>query len=188
MILGGDEFARTQGGNNNAYCQDNEISWFDWDRARANAELTAFFRKAIALTVRYPILNRRRFFTGGQVAGGWRPDIAWFGPSLEPPAWNDPEARTIALLLNGAAEASAAGDYLLYLIANADARPQRVLIPAPPAGMEWFRVIDTSLPSGEDFLDAGREVPLGAAEAYVASPLSGAVLLARAPGGVNPSQ
>ena len=74
MILGGDEFLRTQRGNNNAYCQDNEISWFDWDAAARNGgRASVFFRKAIAFTRRFPILQRRRFLLGRDLDVDRRP-------------------------------------------------------------------------------------------------------------------
>ncbi|MDD5762596.1 MAG: glycogen debranching protein GlgX, partial [bacterium] len=100
MILGGDEFLRTQGGNNNAYCQDNPISWFDWGEVERNADMVAFFRKAIAFTKKYTILQRRKFFTGADRDGNTVPDIQWFGEDLGAPRWDDPEARLLCCLLD----------------------------------------------------------------------------------------
>ena len=97
MILGGDEFLRTQRGNNNAYCQDNEISWFDWTPASRNADILEFFRKAIALTRRFPVLQRRKFFLGATSTTTRVPDLTWFGADLGQPPWHDPE-RANALL------------------------------------------------------------------------------------------
>jgi pullulanase/glycogen debranching enzyme len=79
MILGGDEIRRTQKGNNNAYCQDNEISWFDWTLAEKNGDILSFFRKAIAFTRRFPILQRRKFFRGVDLDADGVNDITWFG-------------------------------------------------------------------------------------------------------------
>jgi len=79
MLLGGDEFARTQRGNNNAYCQDNNISWFDWDLAAKNDDLVEFFRKAIGFVRRYPILQRRKFALGEDLDDDKVPDLSWFG-------------------------------------------------------------------------------------------------------------
>jgi len=179
MILGGDEFARTQRGNNNAYCHDSDLNWFDWDRVARYADLAAFFRRAIALTERYPILERRKFLLGTDLAVDHLPDIRWFGKNLDLPAWEDPEARTIALLLDGLAEQSPAGDYLLFLIFNSDWHPQRIAIPQPKPGMRWFRIIDTSLADGEDFLDEGKERPIDPVDTYLAGPRSSVVLVAR---------
>src|SRR5262245_5451734 len=93
MLLGGDEFARTQRGNNNAYCQDNEISWFDWNLAEKNKDLVEFFRKAIGFVRRYPILQRRKFALGEDLDDDKVTDLKWFGTNGDPggPSWNDPE-------------------------------------------------------------------------------------------------
>jgi isoamylase len=178
MMLGGDEFGRTQRGNNNAYCQDTDLSWFDWDRAAPDGELTTFFRKAIALTARYSILERRKFFSEAS-ADGRAGDIAWFGTDLGPPRWDDPEARTVAFLLNGTAASPPGAGYLLFTIANGDFRLHRVALPAPLPGTKWFRVIDTSLEAGEDFLDAGAERLIDPADAYLVNPRSWVVLVTR---------
>ena len=179
MILGGDEFMRTQRGNNNAYCQDNEISWFDWDEIERNEDVFEFFRKAIALTRKYTILQRRKFFVGADRSADHIPDIEWFGDSLDGPAWNNPELRTLSYRLDGGEEESDQGDYLLFLILNADFNPQRVLVPPPKPGMRWYRIIDTSLRGGEDFLDAGALRALEPSDSYMAGPRSTVVLLAR---------
>jgi glycogen operon protein len=90
MILGGDEFGRTQGGNNNAYCQDNKISWFDWTAVARNRDLIEFFRKVIAFTRRFPVLQRRRFYLGKDLDDDGVPDLAWYGPDRAEPRWHDP--------------------------------------------------------------------------------------------------
>ena len=179
MILGGDEFLRTQRGNNNAYCQDNETSWFDWENVQKNADIVDFFRKAIALTRRYTILQRRKFFLGKDLNDDHISDIEWFGNNLDLPAWNDPELRRLCYQLDGCEEESTAGDYLLFLILNADFREQCITIPGPRPGMNWYRIIDTSLPSGEDFLAEGQEKLLGLPQSYLAAPRSTVVLLGR---------
>jgi isoamylase len=179
MILGGDEFLRTQHGNNNAYCQDNEISWFNWDCVQENADILEFFRKAIALTRRYTILQRRQFFQGTDLNDNAVPDIRWFGKNLEPPVWNDPELRTLCYQLDGGEEKSAAGDYLLFLILNADFTEQSIAVPAPKPGMSWYRIVDTSLPSSEDFLAERQEMLLALPQSYLARPRSTVVLLGR---------
>jgi isoamylase len=178
MVLGGDELLRTQRGNNNAYCQDNEISWFDWGNADLNADIVEFFRKAIALTRRCPILQRRRFFLGQDLDADNIPDISWFGTDLRRPDWDDSDLHTLCYWLDGGEEASALGKYFLFMILNADYRMNPVSLPALPSGKQWRRVIDTSLPAGEDFCEAGREVPLDPADCYLANPRSTVVLLA----------
>ncbi len=176
MILGGDEFLRTQKGNNNAYCQDNDISWFDWRLAEKNAGMGEFFRKTIALTRRYPILQRRKFLLGEDLDNDQIKDITWYDTNLNRPDWNNPTVRTLCLMLDGGEEKSEAGDYLLFLIFNADPSLQQVMLPATGRS-RWYRVIDTSLPEGEDFLEAGKEIPLDPQDHYLANGRSTVLLL-----------
>jgi glycogen operon protein len=178
MILGGDEFLRTQQGNNNSYCQDNEFSWFDWDLSEKNADIVSFFQKAIALTRTYPILQRRKFLAGKDLDCDQILDITWFGNYLNRPDWNNPTIRTVNLMLDGSEEKSAAGDYLLFLILNADSSLQQVNLP-PVEGKSWRRIIDTSLPGGEDFLDVGKEILLEPQDYYLANGRSTVVLLGK---------
>jgi isoamylase len=179
MILGGDEFLRTQKGNNNAYCQDNEISWFNWQDAQSNKETTDFFGKAIAFIKRYTILQRRKFSLGVDLDANSIPDLSWFGPDLKAPNWLDPELRTVCMLLDGGEEQSEAGRYFLFVIYNADYHLQPVAIPPAPNGTKWHRVIDTSLPAGQDFLETGKEELLNPADQYLVNPRSTVVLLGK---------
>ncbi|MBF8258631.1 MAG: glycogen debranching enzyme GlgX, partial [Actinobacteria bacterium] len=179
MILGGDEFLRTQKGNNNAYCQDNEISWFDWTLAEKNGDILEFVRKAIGFTRRYPVLQRRKFFRGVDLDADGVKDITWFGASRNRPDWDDPEARTLCYMLDGSEGSSNREDYLLFFIFNADYRERKVGIPQSPGGTTWYRVVDTSLESGIDFLDRGNELPIDPVDSYLAAPRSTVVLLGR---------
>jgi glycogen operon protein len=179
MILGGDEFYRTQRGNNNAYCQDNEMSWFDWSEVERHRDVLTFFKKTIALTRRYPVLQCRKFFTGRDSNGNGIPDIQWFGKSLDEPAWQDFELRTLCYMLDGGEEPSGTGDYLLFIILNADFRTQFVRLPGLPGGTRWRRLIDTSLEAGSDFLDEGQEIPIDPPGQYLANPRSTVVLLGK---------
>ena len=181
MILGGDEFLRTQGGNNNAYCQDNPISWFDWGEVERNADMVSFFRKAIAFTKKYTILQRRKFFLGKDTDQDANavPDIQWFGGDLGAPRWDDPEARTLCCLLDGGEEPSEAGPYFLFLVLNGDYRQREVKIPPLPSGFRWRRAIDTSLPAGEEFVEDGEEPPLSPADRYLVNPRTTVVLLGK---------
>ena len=179
MILGGDEIFRTQRGNNNAYCQDSEISWFDWEDRRRHADVFLFFRRAIDLCRRYPILQRRKFFSGRDLSGDQVPDISWYGPALGPPAWSDPELRTLCCQLDGGEEPSPEGPYRIFLILNADWRERPVRVPPLPAGGSWRRVMDTSLEPGTEILEVDREVPIDPADRYLAAPRSTVVLLGR---------
>jgi glycogen operon protein len=166
MLLGGDEFLRTQQGNNNGYCQDNHLSWFDWDLLEKNADFFEFCRKAIALTHACPSLQRRKFLTGTDPDDNRVPDVAWYGPDLAPPEWGNPNARILCHLL----------DEPLFFINNHGPEMQTVALPSPGKGLRWHRVIDTSLDSSADFAEPGQEVPLDPGDRYIANPRSVVVL------------
>jgi isoamylase len=100
MIVAGDEVRRTQRGNNNAYCQDNEISWFDWYLVQRNQEIFRFFKEMIAFRARHPVVHRRRFFTGEMNERGLA-DIAWHGCQLNAPGWSDPTSAVLAFTMAG---------------------------------------------------------------------------------------
>jgi isoamylase len=179
MLLGGDEFARTQQGNNNAYCQDNEISWFDWDAAARNEDLTEFFRKAIAFMRRFPILQQRSFLLGKDRDADGVPDLTWFGPTSPQPAWDDANARTLCYQLDSSEGRLQPGVARLFFILNGHWEAVRVNLPSLGGAASWFRAIDTDLADGDDFAEPGREVRVDPADQYTASPRSTVVLLAR---------
>jgi len=181
MILGGDEFARSQQGNNNAYCQDNEISWFDWTTAAANEGLTDFFRKAIALTRRFPILQRRKFFLGKDLDDDGVPDLTWYSGDLGRPRWDDVNARTVCMELDASEDGTDNGVVRLFLILNGHYESQWIKLPQLGAERCWHRSIDTSLPSGEDILEAGEELQIDPADHYIVNPRSTVVLFAQQP-------
>lgn len=178
LMLGGDEFARSQRGNNNAYCQDNEIGWFDWTLASRNSDLVEFFRKTIAFTRRFPCLQRRKFLLGKDLDADGIPDLTWFAPDGGEPAWEDENARTLCYQL----DTSEDGEHLdvdrLFFILNAHFGPQWVRLPPPMPPRCWYRAIDTGLPSGEDFADPGNEIPIDPIDHYIASPRTTVVLVA----------
>ena len=179
MILGGDEFMRSQQGNNNAYCQDSEIAWFNWEDIERNRDVFAFFQRAIGACRRFPVLQSRKFFTGQYQDNNGIPDIRWFGTRLDEPAWQDPDLRTLCYQLDGGEAPGGAGNYVLFIILNADYRLQCVQIPPPPAGKTWRRVVDTSLDSGEDILEDGEEIPIDPPGLYLANPRSTIVLVGK---------
>jgi glycogen operon protein len=179
MALGGDEFMRTQRGNNNAYCQNNEISWLNWEEAKRHSDILEFFKKTIAFTRRHTILQRRKFFLGRDLEADHLPDITWYGKDLGRTTWDDCELRTLCFLLDGGEERSELGDYHLFLIFNADPNLQYIRIPPSRDGQKWYRVIDTSLPHREDFLDPGQEILLNPPDFYLANPRSTVVLLGK---------
>jgi isoamylase len=153
MLLMGDEVSRTQGGNNNAYCQDNEISWFDWDDVERHADLLAFTRAIIRLRREQPALHRRRWFTGRSIRGADVSDIAWFRPdgsAMSDEDWDAGFAKAIGLLLHGEAipwpgphGERVSGDTLLVLC-NAHHEDLGWTLPEAPGGAGWAPVVDTA--------------------------------------------
>jgi len=154
MLLAGDELGRTQRGNNNAYCQDNAISWMDWSLKQHNGDLYRFTKRVIALRKKYAVLHRRSYLSGEDLSGNGVPDIAWYGKALNPPAWNDEKARLIAFQLDGHEHGGT--DYRLFIVFNAHARPQSVKLP-PLTGMAWYHVVDTAQPPPNDIFSPGYE-------------------------------
>jgi isoamylase len=151
MILGGDEFGRTQRGNNNAYCQDNEVSWYDWNLMQKNQDLFRFFQHMIAFRKRNHALRRSHFFDGS-INGRGLTDIAWHGFRLNAPEWSNPQARSLAFTMGSFHE----GEPDLHIILNMDTTEHQFELPFTP-GHRWYRFADTSLPSP---LDIGTEVPI----------------------------
>ncbi|MBO0821911.1 MAG: glycogen debranching protein GlgX, partial [Nocardiopsaceae bacterium] len=161
MLLAGDEIGRTQGGNNNAYCQDNELSWVDWTRATACRDLLEFTQRLARLRSEHAVFRRRRFFQGAA-------DIAWLTPAGEPMSesdWQAGYAKSVAVFLNGAAitEPDTRGDPVtdsrFLLLFNASPDPITFTLPDRLGG-DWEIVLDTAHPSGEPPEDA--DVPAGA--------------------------
>src|SRR5690606_25983322 len=151
MLLAGDEIGRTQGGNNNAYCQDNDVSWVQWDDADKN--LLEFTRRLIALRSDHPVFRRRRFFEGRPVKGNGDHDIAWYTPKgreMSEEDWRVGYARSLMVWLNGNAitppgprgERTTDDDFLLLF--NANLEPMRFSIPKELRDQTWRRVVDTS--------------------------------------------
>jgi len=151
MLLGGDEAARTQGGNNNAYCQDNEVSWFEW--GQRDAGLTAFTSRLIALRRQHPVFRRRRFFQGRPLWGEGSSDIAWFlpdGTEMDDEDWQQGRAKSVAVFLNGDAIASpdARGERIVddsfLLLFHAHHENLHFTMPPERFGVGWVTVIDTA--------------------------------------------
>ena len=189
MVLGGDEFLRTQRGDNNGYCQDNELSWFDWRRLDAEAAFAAFCRRLIALRRHHPALRRKTFFTGADRTLDNIKDITWYDETLGPPAWKDAERRRLAFLLQGG-ESAAPGERAddLFVIVNAHWEGAAFKLPAPLPTYQWFRAVDTALAPGDDARAPGDEEPLGAAESYAAAPRSVVILVGRPAGAAKPRE
>jgi glycogen operon protein len=139
MILAGDEVLRTQRGNNNAWCQDNELSWFDWGLVETNRDMLRFVRELIALRKRHPALRRRRFLTGRPEAGAEIPDIRWHGERLGQPPWQDHASRVLAFTLAGTHPREAP----LHVMLNMTSTPCTAAVPQLP-GHAWRRAVDTA--------------------------------------------
>ena len=152
MVLAGDERARTQLGNNNAWCQDNEVGWVDW--AHGDEGLQRFSRLLIAFRRAHPALRRRTFLSGGGNAASTRPDVAWHGTRCDEPDWGL-QSRALAMHLAG--EHAPAPDDDIYLAANAAAEELTFELPPPPPGTRWRRVIATWELAPRDFLGPGEE-------------------------------
>jgi len=157
MLLGGDEIGRTQQGNNNAYCQDNEISWFEWKLDKRRRDLLAFTRGLIQLRREHPVLRRRQFFFGRRIRGSEVKDLSWFRPDgkeMTEENWQDPLARCIGLRLAGDAidEVDAQGepitDDTLLILLNAHHEPLPFTLPAHRPGVKWELVLDTRTAEG----------------------------------------
>jgi isoamylase len=173
MLLGGDEVLRTQQGNNNAYCQDNELSWFDWTLPEKNRDMLRFVREMIAFRKRHPCLKRRHFLRGVELEGGRLPDVTWHGLILNKPLWHDPNARVLAYTLG----AVAAEEADLHVVLNMT--EDLLLFPLPEmAGRRWHLAVDTSQPSPDDIHEEGSG-PLIATGTYPAGARSVVVLESR---------
>jgi isoamylase len=156
MLLGGDEMGRTQRGNNNAYAQDNEISWVDWDLDRRARQLLGFTRGLISTFRQHPVLRRRRFFQGRQIRGSRVKDLTWFAPDggeMTDEQWQAPGATALGVQLAGDAidERGPHGERIvddtLLIILNADDRPVAFTLPNHGSARRWEAVFDTVHPT-----------------------------------------
>jgi isoamylase len=172
MLLAGDEVLRTQRGNNNAYAQDNEISWFDWRLLETHRAMLRFVRELIALRRRHPSLTANRFFHGRPVPVRRRPDIVWHGARLGAPGWDDPNGRLLAFTIAGTGE-----EEDLHVILNMAETAIDVEIPRI-ANRAWHVAIDTARESPLDVVERAQQVPC-AGRCYRASPHSVVALEAR---------
>jgi len=182
MLLAGDERGRTQQGNNNAYCQDNSLSWVDWSPDPEAEHLLAFTRSMIALRRRHPLLRRRNFFQGPLAPVGVEYDVEWLSPDgqeIGPALWNNPELRCFGLLLNGRVmrEQDERGqpihDEVFLILFNAGHEPIAFILPDWPDDPLWEVLVDTAEPK----VNGGR-VP--SSEMYQIQPRSLVVLAERA--------
>jgi len=163
MLLGGDEFRRSQRGNNNAYCQDNEVSWFDWTLLDKHKDIHRFTRGMIAFRRAHPVLRQEHFYSDA--------DIRWFGVDGATPHWSDPWEKAFACLLLGQTESD------LFLLFNADGRAVDFYLPSLPPGKVWRLAVDTSRATPDDLFDPGYEPSLQGQSHFRLEPRSSAILL-----------
>ena len=152
MLLAGDEFGRTQGGNNNAYCQDNEISWLNWELDGKGHHLIAFVKQLAALRRRLPILHRARFLTAEWNEELGIKDVAWLKPGggeMDQEAWDDAHTRCIGVLLDGRAQTSGirrrGSDATVLVVVNSYHEAVGFTLPQVPGGLAWTCSIDTNV-------------------------------------------
>lgn len=158
MLQAGDERARSQQGNNNAYCQDNELSWLDWTLDRPRRDLLEFTRRLIHLFHQHPVLRRRKFFQGRKIRGSEVKDLAWFrsdGKEMTDEDWDDWRAHCMGLRLAGDAieevdsRGNRIGDDTLLILLNAHHEPLPFILPVHRARVRWEVVVDTREATGK---------------------------------------
>jgi glycogen operon protein len=166
MLLGGDELGRSQGGNNNAWCQDNEISWFAWELDDERRELLEFARRLIFMRRHHPVFRRRYFLQGRSFSGSGVPDVWWFRPDGRRMArrdWENAELRTLGVFLNGdelhetTARGEPIGDESFLLLLNAYHEPVTFELPTRRFGARWKLEVSTADPHAEERSFAARE-------------------------------
>jgi isoamylase len=167
MLLAGDEMGRSQDGNNNAWCQDNALSWIDWNDFESNRELFTFFRHLIAFRRHHALLRPRHF--EGEESGECC--LTWHGFSLHKPDWSE-ESQSLAMHLQGQPDEAE-----IYLIVHAAAEAAAFSLPPADGGLPWRRFVDTSLEAGETSCDPGAEAVLGSQKRYRAAGRSVVVLV-----------
>jgi isoamylase len=155
MILMGDEMGRSKRGNNNTYCQDNELNWLDWTLAERNADLLRFAQHMIAFRKAHPLLRRHEYLHGQSADGSGAAEITWHGAGHAD--WSE-ESRTLAFLLCGARTGDATvADEHIYVAMNSHWGPLEFELPPPPEGLAWHVGVNTGVPSPEDIFAPGQE-------------------------------
>jgi glycogen operon protein len=174
MLLAGDAIGHTQNGNNNAYCQDNEISWLDWDPEHIDGELLRFVQRMIALRKEHPVFRRRNFFQGRQIRGAEIKDIVWLHPDgqeMTDSEWNQEFARCLGVALSGQAvdEVDERGqrvqDDNFLLLMNAHHEEIPFVLPGVTSNSGWVAILDTSCQTSnqaDSFYSGGASYPLQA--------------------------
>ncbi len=173
MLLSGDEFGRTQNGNNNAYCQNNATSWNDYGLRTQNADILRFTRILIDTRKRHPAFQRPEFYTGVDNTRNRRPDIAWFGPDGRTIDWNETNG-CLAVYIDGTelGMLDRREDDDFYIMFNGSKNERVFAVPEAPEGLIWFLVVDTAAEPPRDCFEPGTEEPLGSIDDLVLAPQS----------------
>ncbi|MBM2815570.1 MAG: glycogen debranching enzyme GlgX [Ignavibacteria bacterium] len=173
MILSGDEVGKSQNGNNNAYCQNNEISWFDWELIEKNKELFRFFKIMIQFRNKNSLLRRDNFFSGAFNGRGLK-DIDWHGCNLYSPGWDNFESTVLAFTMGAFEE----NEPDIHVMMNMDYMPLSFEIPELKGGRKWYRFADTFLGSPNDISEIGNELLLENNE-YIVNQYSIVILISK---------
>jgi isoamylase len=157
MLLAGDEFGRTQRGNNNAYCQDSEISWLDWGIEDKGRSLIRFVQRLTELRHHYPILRRSRFLTGDYNEELDLRDVTWInasGAEMRPEEWDDSNMHCFGMLMDGRAQPTGirrrGEDATLLMVLNAHHDLVEFALPETAGGREWSLLVDTNIAESAD--------------------------------------
>ncbi|HKL48974.1 MAG TPA: glycogen debranching protein GlgX [Desulfuromonadales bacterium] len=178
MLLGGDEIGRTQQGNNNAYCQDNEVSWYDWEHI--DEDLLEFCRRLLDFRNNHPVFRRRRWFQGREIHGAEVVDIAWFTPGgeqMDEKNWGESYARSLGVFLNGDAipnpnpKGDPVSDNDFYIVFNAYHESIDFTLPDKYWGIAWVKELDTTTgwPEDEQTFKAGEKLTVDSRSLVVLS-------------------
>jgi glycogen operon protein len=177
MILAGDEMGRTQQGNNNSYCQDNDMSWIDWALADQNADLLRFFKLLIAFRKRHPSLRHENVVDQpGEAASS----VTWHGANPHEPNWSS-ESRHIAVQISEKALDDPSKITDIYISSNAHWEPLALRLPQLTRNRLWFRAMDTALASPHDMSEDGQEPCLDNQHRYEIRSRSVVVLVGKRP-------
>jgi glycogen operon protein len=179
MIVMGDEVGRTQLGNNNTYCQDNDLNWLDWTLVEKNSDLFRFFKNCIAFRHTHPLLRNRHFFSNRDHVGSGYPDISWHGTEAWHPDWSD-SSRTLAFMLDGKhAHGGMAQDDTIYVAMNMHWDAHWFSLPGLSDGKTWHVFANTGSNSPDDIWESGNEPALGDQGGLLMGPRSVAILVGR---------
>jgi glycogen operon protein len=179
MILMGDEVAHTKQGNNNTYCQDNELSWFDWTRLESEADMFRFVKNCIAFRKMHRVLRNRFYFQNQDAINSGYPDISWHGVKAWSPDWTD-ASRTLSFMLCGQhVPAGKEPDDYIYVGMNMHWENHVFQLPRLPNRMQWHRFVDTALLAPHEIHEPGQERLLPIQNQYAIGARSVIILVGR---------